>query len=106
MQSTSSQKTLQTVKRTAATAKVLQLASNLDINSPRAPVSLVSPSLGQSVSLKAERPALTSDHISLNNKAETIQAQPMQLKDKMNGNARSRDDLLSASTKLRSEKAK
>jgi hypothetical protein len=72
MQSNSGQKTLQTVKRTAATAKVLQLANNFDIRSPRAPVSLVSPSLVQSVSLKAERPAPTSDHIFLSNKAETI----------------------------------
>ena len=106
MQSNSSQKTLQTVKRTAATAKVLQIASNLDITSPRAPISLMSPCLAQSVSVKADRPAPTSDHVTLNNKAETILAQPMQYKDKMNGNARSRDDLLSATTKLRSEKAK
>jgi len=62
--------------------------------------------MAQSASLKAERPAPTSDHIFSNNKAETIQAKPANLKEIVKSNSRSGEKLLSASTKLRSEKAK
>ena len=83
---------------------MLHLASNLDVLSPRAPSSFVSPPYAQQVLLKADKQAKISE-FPLNAKAETIQAHPMNLKDKIKSNTRSGDILLSASTKLRSEKA-